>query len=36
MAKKVLKFGGWYVAYELASTALVMGAMASGLKFPGF
>lgn len=36
MAKKVLKLGGWYIAYEIASTALVMTVVASGLRFPGF
>lgn len=36
MAKKVLKLGGWYIAYEIASTTLVMTVVASGLKFPGF
>lgn len=36
MARKMIRFGGWYVAYELASTALVMGVLASGVRFPGF
>lgn len=36
MAKQVMKLGGWYIAYELASTVLVMGALAAGFKLPGF
>ena len=34
MASKFLKFGGWYVAYELVSTALILGGMASGIRIP--
>jgi|GEM_PF-5139716 len=34
--RKLLKIGGWYLAYELGSTALFLGvAFASGLRFPG-
>lgn len=36
MATKVIKLGGWYLAYEVSSTALLMVAAAYGLNFPGF
>lgn len=36
MAKKVIKFGGWYIAYEVGSTALLIGLASYGLRFPGF
>ena len=36
MAKMVLQMGGWYIAYEIASSALLLGVAAYGLKFPVF
>lgn len=36
MAKKLTIFGCRYVAYEIASTALVLGGLAAGLRIPGF
>lgn len=36
MARKVMKFGGLYLAYEIVSTAVLMTLAAYGLSFPGF
>jgi hypothetical protein len=36
MAKKVMRLGRWYIAYECASAALIFGALAAGLPIPGF
>ncbi len=36
MAKKLIKFACWYAVYEIASTALVLGGLTAGLRFPGF
>ena len=35
MAKAVMALGGWYIAYEIASTALVVGAVTVGFRFTG-
>ena len=36
MAKRVMQIGGWYVAYELSSTALLAAMVAAGFKLPIF
>ena len=36
MARKALQFGAWYIAYEIGSTALLMGFAATGFRVPGF
>ncbi len=35
MAKKLIKFGGFYIAYEITSTAALAAAVAYGLNIPG-
>ena len=35
MAKKLLKIGGLYIAYEITSTAALAAAFAYGLHIPG-
>ena len=35
MAKKLLKFGGLYIAYEITSTAALAAAIAYGIHIPG-
>lgn len=35
MARKIITFGGWYIAYEIGSTALLMGFAANGFRIPG-
>jgi hypothetical protein len=34
MAKKVMQIGGWYIAYELFSTALLAALAAAGFRLP--
>ena len=36
MAKKVMQIGGWYIAYELSSTAVLAAVVAAGFKLPIF
>ena len=36
MGRKMIKLGGWYLAYEIGSTALLMGFAANGFRIPGF
>ena len=36
MAKKVMQIGGWYIAYELSSTAFLAAIAAVGFKLPIF
>lgn len=36
MAKKIMKIGGLYIAYEITSTAALAMALAYGLRLPGF
>lgn len=36
MARKLIKFGGIYVAYEILSTAVIATVVAWGLNIPGF
>lgn len=36
MARKVLKIGGLYLAYEVGSTLLLMVLAWYGLQLPGF
>ena len=35
MARKIIKMGGWYIAYEIGSTALLMSFAANGFRIPG-
>ena len=35
MAKKLLKIGGLYIAYEITSTAALAAAIAYGIHIPG-
>ena len=36
MASKLIKIGGFYLAYEIISTAVFAAVVAWGLNFPGF
>ena len=36
MTKKVMQIGGWYIAYELSSTAVLAAVVAAGFKLPIF
>ncbi len=36
MAKKIIKVGGWYIAYEISSTAALAAIVAAGFRIPGF
>jgi hypothetical protein len=36
MARKLIKIGGWYIAYEISSTAVLMTLLAWGFNVPGF
>ncbi len=36
MARKFLKIGGLYLAYEITSTAALAAAVAYGIQLPGF
>jgi hypothetical protein len=36
MARKLIKIGGIYVAYEIISTAVLAAVVAWGLNIPGF
>lgn len=36
MAKKIMKVGKWYIAYEVTSTAAVLALAAYSFRFPGF
>jgi hypothetical protein len=36
MARKIMKVGGWYIAYEIASTALLGAIVSAGLRAPFF
>jgi hypothetical protein len=33
MARKIIKYGGWYLAYELASSAVIIGLASAGYHF---
>lgn len=35
MAKKIMKVGGWYLAYEIGSTVMFAAIVAMGFRFPG-
>ena len=35
MAKKLMKIGGLYIAYEITSTAALAAAIAYGFHIPG-
>jgi len=35
MAKKIMKVGGWYLAYEVGSTAVLAAIVAMGFRLPG-
>ena len=35
MAKKLMKIGGLYIAYEITSTAALAAAIAYGFHLPG-
>ena len=36
MARKLIKIGGLYVAYEIVSTAMLVALVAWGINIPGF
>jgi hypothetical protein len=36
MAKQIIKVGGWYIAYEISSTAALAAIVAAGFRIPGF
>jgi hypothetical protein len=36
MARKLIKIGGLYVAYEIVSTAVLVALVAWGINIPGF
>jgi hypothetical protein len=36
MARKLLKVGGWYLAYEVGSSAVLLALAAHGVQIPGF
>jgi hypothetical protein len=36
MARKLIKIGGWYIAYEISSTAVLGAMIACGVQVPGF
>jgi hypothetical protein len=36
MAKKIMKVGGWYIAYEITSTAVLGAVVAAGFRIPLF
>lgn len=36
MARKIMKVGGWYLAYEVTSTAAIFALAAYGIQVPGF
>jgi hypothetical protein len=36
MAKKIMKVGKWYIAYEVTSTAAFLALAAYGIRLPGF
>jgi hypothetical protein len=35
MARKLIKIGGWYLAYEVGSTAVLMALVAYGIDIHG-
>lgn len=35
MAKTLIRVGGWYIAYEISTAALVLGLAAYGVNLPG-
>lgn len=35
MARKIIKYAGWYVAYEVLSSALIFGMAGMGYRFAG-
>lgn len=35
MAKTLIKIGGWYIAYEIVSTGVVLALVAWGINVPG-
>jgi hypothetical protein len=35
MARKIMKVGGWYIAYEVTSTAALVALAAYGFQIPG-
>ena len=36
MARKAMKIGGLYLAYEIGSTVILLAIAAYGLQIPGF
>lgn len=36
MARKIMKVGGWYIAYEITSTALLGAIVSAGFRVPIF
>ena len=35
MARKIIKYGSWYLAYELASSVVIFGLASAGYRFAG-
>jgi hypothetical protein len=35
MARKLMKIGGWYIAYEVTSTLVILALVAWGFNLPG-
>ena len=35
MARKIMKYGSWYIAYEVASSAVILGLASMGYRFAG-
>jgi hypothetical protein len=36
MARNILKIGGWYIAYEVGSSAVLLALGAYGVRLSGF
>lgn len=36
MARKLIRIGGWYIAYEVSSTLAVLAVVTWGINLPGF
>jgi hypothetical protein len=35
MARTLIKVGGWYIAYEVSTAAVILGLAAYGVSLPG-
>lgn len=36
MARTMIRIGGWYLAYEIISSLVIVALLGWGIKFPGF